>query len=204
MVVVVQEDAELAISYEKTQIYKYIDSHCSCKTTGGWMISFWTATERKGLNRDVWETEEALCNEVNSPGRGASGHPCVRPPLVWQGGQNLCLGALDPWSHHDSVPNHIAWSFAWEQGVQAAPRGHTPAFLQEAAWAQQASSLMTGDAECPSLGLLWRNAYSGTLPLFNWVTSFQSALFWSCMNSFHSLIISPLADKSFANVLPIP
>ncbi|EPQ07953.1 Anion exchange transporter [Myotis brandtii] len=44
-------------------------------------------------------------------------------------------------------PPTLPGAFAWEHRVQAAPRGHTPASLQEAAGAQQASSLVTFSKE---------------------------------------------------------
>ena len=47
-----------------------------------------------------------------------------------------------------------------------------------------------------SFCFLWKNAYWGSLSIFNQVVF----LMLSCMNSLHILNINPLSDKSFANI----
>ena len=63
-------------------------------------------------------------------------------------------------------------------------------------------SLMISDVEIfscacwPSVWLLWKNAYSGPLPIFY---SNCFSLLLSCMSSLYILDINPLSDISFAN-----
>lgn len=143
------------------------------------MVSFW-ATERKGLNRDVGEAEEALCNWVNSPGQRSQRAPlcksscgltgwaeplfrCFGPPVI---PPRLCAHphCLEFWPGNKGCQQHQVVTHWPPWGSSRSPASQVPD---------------DGDAECPlftcgpSRCLLWRNVSSGTLPLFNWLLHFS-------------------------------